>query len=146
MVCAKCEKKLSSSAAPDPYRNRDAQGFVKGAGSSNASRGGAIAAKPGASSSGAGPIRNTNKLFSSKAAGSNRFHPLSSSSSSSGSSLVGGGGEGGKCKICKTPTTSMGKGVMASYCSACAYKRGVCQVCGKMVLDAKTKSGMKMSS
>ncbi|CAO1631275.1 unnamed protein product [Parajaminaea phylloscopi] len=120
MVCAKCEKKLSKPAAADPFRNRDATGSL-------------VASSSAAPKSGIAGPKATNKLLSSKSLSSNRFNPLGSSAS--------------KCKICQsaTPTSSV-RGATYQYCANCAYKRGVCAMCGKMVLESKQKAGMKMSS
>lgn len=147
MVCAKCEKKLTRVAASDPYvsthrcsstqgfpqpfthlpystfshppkqRNRDSQGFLKSTSSRPSASG---SAGPSTASSAAGPSRPlaANKLIASK----NRYNPLSA-----------------KCKICKG-TVSQEK---ATYCSGCAYKKGLCAICGKAVSDT-TK--FKMSS
>lgn len=145
MVCAKCEKKLTRVAASDPYvsmrccsaiqgsqscsltpsdlatpvqqRNRDSQGFLKSTSSRPSASG---SAGPSTASSAAGPSRPlaSNKLIASK----NRYNPLTA-----------------KCKICKG-TVSQEK---ATYCSGCAYKKGLCAICGKAVSDT-TK--FKMSS
>ncbi|PIL24683.1 hypothetical protein GSI_12567 [Ganoderma sinense ZZ0214-1] len=45
----------------------------------------------------------------------------------------------GKCKDCKSTVTQN----KAKYCHGCAYKRGVCAICGKQVLDT---TGYSMSS
>eukprot|EP00128_Syssomonas_multiformis_P010515 Colp12_sorted_trinity150504_noHs@34642 len=69
---------------------------------------------------------NENKLLSSKsklkAAG--RSTPYSVSS---------------KCKICKTVCHLAG----AVYCQGCAFKKGICAMCGRMITDTKDH---KMSS
>jgi hypothetical protein len=43
-----------------------------------------------------------------------------------------------KCRLCKG---SAAQG--AHYCSQCAYKKGICAMCGRKVLDTKA---FKMSS
>ncbi|KDQ61534.1 hypothetical protein JAAARDRAFT_30983 [Jaapia argillacea MUCL 33604] len=43
------------------------------------------------------------------------------------------------CKDCKQPTTQNG----AKYCHGCAYKKGLCSICGKQILDT---TGYVMSS
>jgi len=65
------------------------------------------------SGSGVGPSRKIteNKLLSAK----KRFSPYEA-----------------KCKICKSPVT---QGHI--YCQGCAYKKGICSMCGKMILDVK---------
>ncbi|KZP19390.1 hypothetical protein FIBSPDRAFT_920169 [Athelia psychrophila] len=63
---------------------------------------------------------------------------------------VGGSGSGSgsknryqpyqsKCKDCKQPTTQN----KAKYCHGCAYKKGLCSICGKQILDT---TGYVMSS
>ncbi|KAN0063735.1 hypothetical protein ACQY0O_003785 [Thecaphora frezii] len=108
MVCKKCEKTLSKSSAPDPFRNRNAAGFLVASGSGAAK---APAAGPtlAASSSGGRQI-GQNKLLSK----ANRFNPM-----------------GSKCKLCKG-TVTLDK---ATYCQGCAYKKGLCAICGKQILD-----------
>ncbi|KAF9643174.1 hypothetical protein BDM02DRAFT_3104769 [Thelephora ganbajun] len=44
-----------------------------------------------------------------------------------------------KCKDCKQTTTQNG----AKYCHGCAYKKGLCSICGKQILDT---TGYQMSS
>ncbi|KAI9361199.1 PDZ-binding protein [Zopfochytrium polystomum] len=92
MVCSKCEKKLGTVAAPDPWKS----------GSNNATAG----------SSGR-PV-NANKLLSSK--NKNRFAPYEV-----------------KCKTCKARVHQQG----SNYCQACAYKQGICAMCGVQILDVK---------
>ncbi|KAF8315342.1 hypothetical protein DL93DRAFT_2057198 [Clavulina sp. PMI_390] len=46
---------------------------------------------------------------------------------------------GKTCKDCKSPTTQNG----AKYCHGCAFKKGICSICGKQILDTK---GYAMSS
>ncbi|KAI9016276.1 PDZ-binding protein [Phycomyces nitens] len=36
-----------------------------------------------------------------------------------------------KCKICKAKLHQ----IKAHYCQACSYKKGICAMCGKQVLD-----------
>ncbi|GAQ80898.1 hypothetical protein KFL_000650310 [Klebsormidium nitens] len=52
-----------------------------------------------------------NKLLSRK----NRFQPYGTSA---------------KCTVCKSTLHQEGK-----YCHACAYKKGICAMCGRQVLD-----------
>ncbi|PWN47799.1 hypothetical protein IE53DRAFT_390051 [Violaceomyces palustris] len=116
MVCKKCEKTLSKASAPDPFRNRNAAGFLVASGS-GASKVGAAAPKMTASGLGAatgssGRPVGQNKLLSK----ANRFNPTAS-----------------KCKVCKQ-NVSMDR---ATYCQGCAYKRGICAICGKQILDVK---------
>ncbi|KAK0489196.1 PDZ-binding protein [Armillaria novae-zelandiae] len=45
----------------------------------------------------------------------------------------------GKCKDCKSTVTQN----KAKYCHGCAYKKGLCSICGKQILDT---TGYAMSS
>ncbi|KAI9272450.1 PDZ-binding protein [Sporodiniella umbellata] len=56
---------------------------------------------------------NQNKLLS-KSAKAGRFNPLES-----------------KCKLCKNRVHQD----KAHYCQDCSYKKGICAMCGKQVLD-----------
>ncbi|EIM86816.1 uncharacterized protein STEHIDRAFT_121662 [Stereum hirsutum FP-91666 SS1] len=44
-----------------------------------------------------------------------------------------------KCKDCKSPVTQN----RAKYCHGCAFKKGLCSMCGKQILDT---TGYAMSS
>ncbi|WWC64674.1 uncharacterized protein I303_107285 [Kwoniella dejecticola CBS 10117] len=98
MVCKKCEKKLSTVAAPDPF-------------------------KPSSSTR----VIGENKLLSARAKSSPYAKP-------------GGGGGGGvkkgsvnpyqKCIDCKQPAQQNN----ATRCQKCAYKKGLCAICGNLVL------------
>ena len=59
---------------------------------------------------------NENKLLSSKKA---RFNPLST--------------EFPKCKICRSRVHV----VKAHYCQECAYKKAICAICGKKLMNTK---------
>ncbi|OQR71839.1 cysteine-rich PDZ-binding protein-like [Tropilaelaps mercedesae] len=37
------------------------------------------------------------------------------------------------CRICKTKVHQVG----SHYCQGCAYKKGICAMCGKKILDTK---------
>ncbi|XP_043200023.1 cysteine-rich PDZ-binding protein-like [Amphibalanus amphitrite] len=50
----------------------------------------------------------------------NRFSPYSSGSFTA-------------CRICRTKVHQVG----SHYCQACAYKKGICAMCGKKLLDTK---------
>ncbi|KAF9038469.1 PDZ-binding protein [Panaeolus papilionaceus] len=63
-----------------------------------------------------------NKLLSRPGSSKNRFQPYQ-----------------GKCKDCKQPVTQN----KAKYCHGCAYKKGLCSICGKQILDT---TGYVMSS
>ncbi|KAH8920824.1 hypothetical protein BT69DRAFT_1283672 [Atractiella rhizophila] len=126
MVCAKCEKKLakapgSTLACTDVWT----------AGSSSSRK------------------LNENKLLSSRAKYA-AFIPSQNRASSSSSSGIGPSrtekGKGraaisgsmagsvvalGKCEKCKSTVAKAG----AKFCQGCAYKGGVCAMCGKQVLD-----------
>ena len=162
MVCTKCQKTLSKSSAPDPFvsvvshnplshaltdrsplavpclivscaqRNRNSAGFLVSSGSGATKKPQAGPALAGPSSS--GRQVGQNKLLSK----SNRYSPMAS-----------------KCKLCKG-NVSLEK---ATYCQGmccppldvavailftrlmltttvgCAYKKGLCAICGKQILD-----------
>ena len=40
---------------------------------------------------------------------------------------------GGKCKVCKTGLPKADH----QYCHTCAYQKGLCEMCGKQILDVK---------
>lgn len=42
-------------------------------------------------------------------------------------------GLGAKCKICRSAVTQR----EAVYCQDCAYKKGICAMCGKIITDTK---------
>uniref|UniRef100_A0A9J7YFA5 Cysteine-rich PDZ-binding protein n=2 Tax=Cyprinus carpio TaxID=7962 RepID=A0A9J7YFA5_CYPCA len=60
---------------------------------------------------------NENKMLTSKKA---RFDPYGKSGFST-------------CRICKSSVHQSG----SHYCQGCAYKKGICAMCGKKVLDTK---------
>ncbi|WIA42766.1 hypothetical protein OEZ86_008707 [Tetradesmus obliquus] len=41
-------------------------------------------------------------------------------------------GKAAKCKVCKSTLHQEGL-----YCHGCAYKKGLCAMCGKQILDTK---------
>ncbi|XP_037706692.1 cysteine-rich PDZ-binding protein-like [Choloepus didactylus] len=61
---------------------------------------------------------NENKALTSKKA---RFDPYGKNKFST-------------CRICKSSVHQPG----SHYCQGCAYKKGICAMCGKKVLDTKT--------
>ncbi|KAL3874944.1 hypothetical protein ACJMK2_037894 [Sinanodonta woodiana] len=63
---------------------------------------------------GGGRMVNENKALTAK---KNRFSPYST--------------EFEKCKICKSVVHQKG----SHYCQGCAYKKGICAMCGKKMLD-----------
>lgn len=44
-----------------------------------------------------------------------------------------------KCKICKSSVHQVG----SHYCQGCAYKKGICAMCGRKIIETK---GYKQSS
>jgi len=58
----------------------------------------------------------------------NRFSPYAGSSTPGNVS-----GEFKKCRICKSSMYQAG----SHYCQGCAYKKGICAMCGKKILDIK---------
>ncbi|WWC71930.1 uncharacterized protein I206_105889 [Kwoniella pini CBS 10737] len=94
MVCKKCEKKLSTVAAPDPF-------------------------KPSSSTR----VIGENKLLSSRAKSSPYAKP--------GTGLKKGNINPYKnCIDCKQPAQQNN----ATRCQKCAYKKGLCAICGTLVL------------
>jgi len=59
----------------------------------------------------------TNRLLSDKRKAGSRFSPYEASET--------------KCKLCKSQVHQEG----GHYCQACAYKNGICAMCGRKVLD-----------
>ena len=76
---------------------------------------------------GGGRKLNENKALSSK---KNRFTPLGKKETFR------------KCRVCKSYVHQK----HAHYCNQCAYKAGVCCMCGKQVINEYTKKFSKMSS
>ncbi|XP_068439968.1 cysteine-rich PDZ-binding protein [Clinocottus analis] len=66
---------------------------------------------------GGGRKLNENKILTSKKA---RFDPYSKTGFAT-------------CRICKSSVHQFG----SHYCQGCAYKKGICAMCGKKVLDTK---------
>ncbi|XP_076311504.1 cysteine-rich PDZ-binding protein [Tachypleus tridentatus] len=62
-----------------------------------------------------GRVVNENKALTSKKA---RFSPYSKFD---------------QCRICRQKVHQLG----SHYCQACAYKKGICAMCGKKLLDTK---------
>lgn len=67
---------------------------------------------------GGGRKVNENKLLTSK---KNRFNPYQ------------GDAQFKTCKICKTKVHQVG----SHYCQECAYKKGICAMCGVKILNTK---------
>lgn len=66
---------------------------------------------------GGGRKINENKALTAKKA---RFNPYNSKFET--------------CRICRTKVHQVG----SHYCQACAYKKGICAMCGKKLLDVKS--------
>eukprot|EP00040_Diaphanoeca_grandis_P005283 m.32186 g.32186 ORF g.32186 m.32186 type:complete len:107 (-) comp16597_c0_seq1:79-399(-) len=73
---------------------------------------------------GGGRKLNENKLLGS---GKNKFKPFQKFR---------------KCKICKCTINQAN----AHYCQGCAYKIGICAMCGKQIISDKQKETSKQSS
>ncbi|KAK2163251.1 hypothetical protein LSH36_83g04095 [Paralvinella palmiformis] len=71
---------------------------------------------------GGGRKVNENKALT---ASKNRYSPYSSTFE--------------KCRICKSSVHQKG----SHYCQGCAYKKGICAMCGKKIIDTK---GYRQSS
>ncbi|KAG8831408.1 hypothetical protein FS842_000094 [Serendipita sp. 407] len=109
MVCKKCEKKLSKLAAPDPFSATSSREGKRKIGENLLlrSRGAGVGSSAGPST-GIGPK-------STGPSKGRRFQPYAAK----------------KCKDCGSNVSQNG----ASYCHGCAYKKGICSICGKAVLD-----------
>ncbi|KAG8221026.1 hypothetical protein J3R82DRAFT_2536 [Butyriboletus roseoflavus] len=115
MVCKKCESKLSKIAAPDPFTSTS-------------------------SSIREGSRRiGENKLLTRPGSSKNRFQVCINFLSLSVIDSWSKKPYQGKCKDCKQPVTQN----KAKYCHGCAYKKGLCSICGKAILDT---TGYVMSS
>ncbi|XP_025104787.1 cysteine-rich PDZ-binding protein-like [Pomacea canaliculata] len=66
---------------------------------------------------GGGRVVGENKALTAK---KNRFNPYSSGSFE-------------KCRVCKSSVHQPG----SHYCQGCAYKKGICAMCGKKIIDTK---------
>ncbi|WVR07764.1 hypothetical protein IAU60_004807 [Kwoniella sp. DSM 27419] len=96
MVCKKCEKKLSTVAAPDPFQ-------------------------PSSSTRKVGE----NKLLTARARASPYAKPGAGAKKGSINPY------GNKCLDCKCSVQQNN----ATRCQKCAYKKGLCAICGNIVLD-----------
>ncbi|GFZ48622.1 hypothetical protein JCM24511_06370 [Saitozyma sp. JCM 24511] len=97
MVCKKCEKKLSTVAAPDPFQ-------------------------PSSSTRKIGE----NKLLSQRARAAPYVKP-----GAAGTKKGSINPYGNKCIDCKASVQQNN----ATRCQKCAYKKGLCAICGNIVLD-----------
>ncbi|GAA5885776.1 hypothetical protein JCM16303_006059 [Sporobolomyces ruberrimus] len=144
MVCAKCEKKLSktsssSLACSDVWRSAS----TSTSSSSTTLEGGRNSTRK----------LGENKLLSSKARYSPYAPPTKTPTTGALNNRPGlaakvgiKGGVGakesgtiGKCGFCKSTVARP----EAIYCQGCAYKKGICSMCAKPILDT---SQYKMSS
>ncbi|KAK4289841.1 hypothetical protein Pmani_012578 [Petrolisthes manimaculis] len=66
---------------------------------------------------GGGRKINENKLLTSK---KNRFNPYTTTFA--------------ECRICRTKVHQAG----SHFCQGCAYKKGICAMCGKKILNTKS--------
>ncbi|GAA5874405.1 hypothetical protein JCM3774_005028 [Rhodotorula dairenensis] len=130
MVCAKCEKKLAKQgtlAATDVWKGAGQQNQQRKIGEnkllSSKSRYSPYAPPPSQASTSTIPYGELKKKGAKVAAAA--ADPLD---------LAGGkGGAVAKCQVCKTVVARPG----AKFCQGCAYKKGVCAMCGKEILDTK---------
>ncbi|PVF92809.1 hypothetical protein CPB86DRAFT_790797 [Serendipita vermifera] len=99
MVCAKCEKKLSKLATPDPFNVTSTKEGKRKIGQNTLLT---MKGRGVGSSSAGGPKGK-------------RFQPYAAK----------------KCKSCNSNVSQNN----ATYCHGCAYKKGVCSICGKEVVD-----------
>ncbi len=122
MVCAKCEEKLArlatGTAAGSAAERKRGVAAVPAAGRINT----AVAAAAGSTSSG-GRLVNENKLLSARA----RASPYGGGSGSKAAA----GGAPAVCGPCGGRLLTPG----AKLCQTCAFKRGLCSQCGRVMLD-----------
>lgn len=109
MVCDKCEKKLGVTATPDPWKQ----------GCRNAIDTGLVRKQDNKQLQTIGKIKT---LSGSKV------------SSKSGSSAATLQYSFGVCRICKQKVHEPGR----HYCQSCAYKKGICAMCGVRILNTKS--------
>lgn len=105
MVCTDCEKKQTKMSNMDMWK----------AGSHNADVG---HGKDAGRRLGANKLLSGNR-YGNMAGGASRYQPYS------------GGAETKRCRLCK----SMLHGDAELYCQHCAYKHGLCSMCGKNIAD-----------
>jgi len=111
MVCADCEKKLGKLAVPDKWRPSGGGGAAAAAaGRTGPAAAAAAASAPGTSKALA--LSKNSLLFK-------KQHTRDMLAQ-------------GKCKLCNGAVHQRG-----AYCQQCAYKKGICAMCGKKVLDVK---------
>jgi len=111
MVCEKCEKKLGITATPDPWK----QGCRNAIDTNSVSK-------------------QDNKQLQTIG----KIKTLSGSKVSSKSALKTGSSSVmysfGACRICKQKVHEPGR----HYCQSCAYKKGICAMCGVRILNIKS--------
>lgn len=105
MVCTDCEKKQTKQSNMDMWKD----------GSRNAQVG---HGKDAGRRLGANKLLSGNR-YGNMAGGSSRFQPYS------------GGAQSKRCRLCK----AMLHGDAELYCQHCAYKHGLCSMCGKNIAD-----------
>lgn len=111
MVCEKCEKKLGITATPDPWKQ----------GCRNAIDTGLVRKQDNKHLQTIGKIKTlSGSKVSSKSA-------LKTGTSSVMYSF-------GACRICKQKVHEPGR----HYCQSCAYKKGICAMCGVRILNTKS--------
>ncbi|KAI9104515.1 PDZ-binding protein [Phlyctochytrium arcticum] len=121
------EKKLATLAAPDKWKD--------GSRNTNPNATKSTASSSSSSSSTTTTTRaiNENKLLSAK----KKFGIGSTSGGSTTSSKFNP--YEARCKVCKQRVHQAG----SRYCQICAYKNGICAICGVQILDT---SGYRMAS
>eukprot|EP01006_Ploeotia_vitrea_P035098 TRINITY_DN65838_c0_g1_i1.p1 TRINITY_DN65838_c0_g1~~TRINITY_DN65838_c0_g1_i1.p1 ORF type:complete len:117 (+),score=49.06 TRINITY_DN65838_c0_g1_i1:56-406(+) len=109
MVCKKCEKKLGAIVVPDQWK----------AGSRNSTAKREIGGNKLLSKR-----KGIDKSAKKKAKLLKRQMKLLKATAAAGDS---------KCKICKGNLHSLGH----HYCNECAFRKGICSMCGKKVAETK---------
>lgn len=117
MVCESCKTKLGKVSCPEVWKGDEMVTTPSGGATTTSTSSPSASKQPKKSS---GREVNENKLLSSKrkersaAATADRMQPYQR-----------------RCKICKGRIQMQG----AYYCQGCSYKKGICPLCGKKVLD-----------
>jgi len=134
-VCQDCEKKLAPVICPDVVKDgtekieRDyaapAVALAAAAGSSSSS---STATAASSASSSSAP-QSEQKSSNSRRVGQNML--LLRKARTKTARVVP---YAQKCKICKSKVHQAG----GHYCNNCAYRKGICAMCGKKVLDVKS--------
>mmetsp|Transcript_42568 Transcript_42568/g.107410 ORF Transcript_42568/g.107410 Transcript_42568/m.107410 type:complete len:135 (-) Transcript_42568:2-406(-) len=125
MVCKKCQKKLKVLATPEKWRD-GARDRASGSTLPPSSGSG----RPVAASSTVAPASAANKASGNKLLQS-RAQLAKRGARTAAAAAAAANPYGSNCRKCRAQLHQPG----ARYCQACAFKRGVCAMCGKVILD-----------